>query len=122
MKQQDYQRRITAKTQASKVFEKISCIPEWWTQGFKGRAQAFGDTFTVQWGDTFVDFRVSEVIPNRKIVWQVTDCNLPWLKDKKEWNGTEVVWEHSAANGTTSLHMLHRGLVPDVECYAACES
>ena len=42
--------------------------------------------------DSFVDFVISEFVPNKKVVWKVIDCNLPWFKDKKEWNNTEVVF------------------------------
>ena len=58
------------------------------------------------------------MIPDKKIVWQVTDCNLHWLKGKKEWNDTKVVWEVSPENkSTTRIRMTHSGLVPGIECY-----
>jgi hypothetical protein len=122
MQQQDYQRTITANIPPGQAFDRICRVPEWWTQGFTGRAQGLGDTFTVRFGETFVDFRISELVRGKKIVWQVSDSNLHWVKDKKEWNGTEVVWEISSANGTTTLQMMHRGLVPGVECYERCKS
>jgi hypothetical protein len=34
----------------------------------------------------------------------------------------EIVWEISFANATTTLQMMHRGLVPGVECYERCKS
>ena len=55
-------------------------------------------------------------------MWQVTDCNLDRLHDKKEWNGTTVVWDISSDDGgTTRVHMTHVGLVPGVECYDECK-
>lgn len=61
-----------------------------------------------------------EVVPDKKIVWLVTDSSIHWLKDKTEWSGTKVVWEASSAKGTTTIDMTHVGLVPEVECYDDC--
>ena len=52
----------------------------------------------------------------------MTDCNLHWLKDKKEWKGTDAVWEVSRNNGTTvTAQMTHIGLVSGIECYDECK-
>lgn len=122
MKQQNYHCTITAKISIKEAFEKINRISAWWTKGFTGRSQKLGDTFTVRFGDTFVDFEITEVIPDEKIVWQVVNSNLHWVKDKKEWNNTKVVWELLSQNGTTQVSMTHVGLVPGIECYANCKA
>jgi hypothetical protein len=61
-------------------------------------------------GRTFVDFEITELIPNKKVVWKVTDCHLPWLKNKKKWNNTEVVLFLIGAKKeqTKSVFSLHR--------------
>lgn len=118
---QNYQCSINAPVSTEESFDKISRVSEWWTKNFKGGAQKLGDAFTVRFGETFVDFKIVEAVPDTKIVWQVTGCNLPWLKNKTEWNGTSVVWELSSKNGTTMVMMTHRGLVPGIECYGNCE-
>jgi hypothetical protein len=117
----DYSFTVTAKITPEQAFERISHVADWWTRAFTGAAQKVGDTFTVRFGDTFVDFRVSEVVPGKKVVWQVTDCNLHWINEKKEWKGTSVVWEASTDNGATRIKMTHVGLVPGVECYENCK-
>jgi hypothetical protein len=63
-----------------------------------------------------------ELIPGKKIVWQVLDCNKPWLKNTKEWNGTEMSWDISEKDGKTHIHFTHIGLVPVVECYDVCSN
>jgi hypothetical protein len=118
---QDYRCSITAPVSQEEAFDKISQVSKWWAESFQGSARSLGDTFTVTFGDTVVDFKISEVVGNDKIVWDVVDCNLPWLSDKKEWNNTSVVWELSSENGTTTISMTHVGLVPTVECYEGCE-
>ncbi len=120
MKQRDYQTNITVNVTAEEAQGAISKVSEWWTKSFKGKSQKQGDTFSVNFGETFVDFKIDEVIPDRKIVWKVTDCNLHWIEDKKEWKDTKIVWEISGNGKSTKIDMTHVGLVPEVECYNDC--
>jgi hypothetical protein len=60
-------------------------------------------------------------VTNKKVVWKVTDCNLHWINNKKEWNGTEVVFEISEKKNSTQMDFTHVGLFPGVECYKDCE-
>ena len=126
METKDYHRSIMVNASAESVMQKISQIKLWWRKDFEGSAEKLNNPFTVPFGEhngetSFVDFVISEKIPNRKVVWKVTDCYLPWFKDKKEWNNTEVVFELSEENGKTKLDFTHVGLVPEVECYTVCE-
>ena len=61
-------------------------------------------------------------MPYEKVVWKVTDCNLDWIKNKKEWNGTEVVFKLLEGKKSTQIDFTHVGLVPGVECYKDCET
>ncbi|BDI30995.1 hypothetical protein CCAX7_30460 [Capsulimonas corticalis] len=117
---QDYLCRIEAPVSAAEAFEKISRVSEWWAKNFSGSARELGDTFQVRFGGTFVDFEITEAEPSKKIVWQVVNCNLNWLSDKTEWSDTSVLWELSEGNGVTGVTMVHRGLVPGMECYEEC--
>jgi hypothetical protein len=83
----------------------------------KGKSEKLNDKFMVDFGEIFVDFQISELMPNKKVVWKVTDCNLHWLNNQKEWNGTEVAFEISEKNKQTKIDFTHIGLVPDFECY-----
>lgn len=121
MKTHDYTCSIQAFVSAEEAYDKIARVSEWWAKNFKGSARNLGDTFTVRFGETFVDFKISEAVPDSIIVWQVADCHLPWLKDKTEWNGTSAVWEISSSSGITTITFTHHGLTPDVECFSACE-
>ena len=121
MSQKDYTATISAKITAKEAIDRISRVPDWWTKGFTGASQKPGDTFTVRFGETFVDFRVTEFVPEKRVVWEVTDCNLHFIPNKKEWNNTRVVWEATTEKDLTSVCMTHVGLVPDHQCYQNCE-
>jgi len=122
----NYHRTIMVSASPEEAMKKISEINDWWKHDFSGSAEKLNDRFNVPFGElngekSFVDFVVSEFEPGKKTVWKVTGCNLPWFKDKKEWNNTEVVFEISSENNKTKIEFTHIGLIPGVECYDACE-
>jgi hypothetical protein len=117
----DYHCSISFNGTAKEAFDRIGQVTGWWAKNLEGQSQHAGDVFTVRFGTTWVTFRISEVIPNSTIVWKVTDCFIPKLNDKREWNGTTIVWEISSDGKSTNIKMTHVGLVPEVECYEMCE-
>ncbi len=122
MENKNYHRTIMVNASVEDTMKKISQINLWWRKDFSGRAEKLKDTFTVPFGEpSFVDFIISEFLPNEKVVWKVTDCYLHWFQDKKEWNNTEVVFELSEENSKTKIDFTHVGLVPEIECYDVCE-
>jgi hypothetical protein len=121
MKNNNYQIRISVNADAKKAFENICNVAGWWTKNIEGSSEKLNDVFTVPFGETFVKFKIIELIPNKKIVWAVTDSYLPFVNDKKEWNNTRVDWEIAGDNDTTKITMTHEGLMPAVECYENCE-
>ena len=122
MGRKDYHKSITTNIPASEAIEKISNVGEWWLSSFKGKAEKVNDVFTMKVGDHgTVGFKIIEVVPNKKIVWLVTDCYLSWYKDKAEWRDTTVVFEISEQKGKTKIDFTHVGLTPKMECYDDCE-
>jgi len=121
MANKNFHTTIRVNASAEEAMKKISHVNKWWAKKVKGKTENLHDKFTVDFGETFVDFQISQLIPNKKVVWKVTDCNLHWINDKKEWNGTEVVFEISEKNNASQIDFTHVGLVPGVECYEECE-
>jgi hypothetical protein len=120
--QQNYHSSIVVNANATEAYNKISHVNEWWAANFEGGAKNTGDVFTVRWGETFVTFKIAEAIAGKTVTWMVTDCHLPWLNDKKEWNDTKVVFEISQKDNATKIDMTHIGLTPEVECYQDCQT
>ncbi len=121
MEQKNYHNSIAVAVSPATAFVGIANVGGWWAKSFQGRATTVGDKFTVQFGETKVDFEITESVPEKRIVWHVTDCFLPWLNNKTEWTGTNVAWDISSKEGIAHIDMTHVGLFPGVECYKACE-
>ena len=121
MKTQDYSVSIVANATAEEAFKNINNVPGWWTTFFEGHSEKLNDVFTVRFGETFITVKIIELIPYKKIRWQVIDCYKHWLKDKKEWKDTTMSWEISIAKNATQISFTHIGLVPGIECYNGCE-
>lgn len=121
MNQQHYQCSIVAAVSPEAAFNSIRYqVNAWWTNNIEGSTSRAGDVFTVRFGDTFSQFTVTVLVPDKKITWLVTDCYLDFIRDKKEWLGTEIRWEIAAHKEGTAIHMIHIGLVPGKESYSQC--
>ncbi|HEY4286500.1 MAG TPA: SRPBCC domain-containing protein [Puia sp.] len=124
MQSKNFHRTIAVNASAEEAMEKISQVNLWWHTAFSGKAGKLNDTFRIPMGKegiSFVDFQVTEWVPNKRVVWKVTDSYLEWFKDKTEWNGTEVVFDISEKDNITQIDFTHVGLIPEVECYPVCE-
>ena len=122
MEKNDFTSRISARISANEAIRKISNVPEWWGVSFSGDSKNQNDQFIIKMsGDSFFNFTVTELIPDKRVVWLVNDCNMPWYTDKKEWAGTRLVFDLHEQNGITELKFTHEGLTPEVECYKDCE-
>ena len=121
MNNQDYNIAITVNATAQEALNAVNNIAGWWTTVFEGHSEKVNDVFTVTFGETWITIKITEVVPGKKISWLVTDCNKEWLKDKKEWKGTTMVWDISAEDNATKITFTHIGLRPGMECYNGCE-
>jgi hypothetical protein len=115
----------TAQT-PQKVFQAVQNVQAWWSgfysEEFEGSTQELNDEFSFRAGGGahYSKQKVVEVIPNKKVVWLITDSELSFIEKKDEWTGTKVIFEISQKNGKTQLVFTHEGLAPQVECYESC--
>jgi hypothetical protein len=121
MEKNDFNSSFATRISAADAIKKISNVTDWWGVTFDGNASKQDDTFVVKMsGGSFYNFTVSELIPDKRLVWLVTDCYMPWFSDKKEWANTRLIFDLSESDGITTLKFTHEGLTPDIECYKDC--
>jgi hypothetical protein len=123
MKGQDLTIAITVNATAQKAFKSINSVTKWWTENLEGSSEKLGDEFIVRFGDVHVSTqKLVEIIPDKKVVWLVTDSQLNFIKDKREWTGTKISFEIIEKNNKTTICFTHHGLVLEIECYDACSN
>lgn len=107
----------------AKAFEAINNVRAWWIDVITGSSEKLNDEFSVQFWDVhYSKQKLVEFVPDKKVVWLVTESKLNFLKDPKEWIGTRIIFEIFLEDGKTAVIFTHQGLVPKIECYKDCSN
>jgi hypothetical protein len=110
------------------VFEVILDVRSWWSgihnETIEGESNVLGKefTFTAGGGMHYSKHRLIQAKPFEKIVWEVTDARLSFVKDGGEWNGTKLCFDIASDDGQTTVKFTHEGLVPELKCYYSCST
>jgi hypothetical protein len=121
MTKQDYTTSFTVDQSPQEVFKAVNNVRGWWSGEIDGDTDRLGAEFTYRYKDVHRSSQtITEFVPGKKVVWRVVDAQLNFVKDKTEWNGTEIVFEIAKKGDKTELRFTHHGLVPAFECYGGC--
>lgn len=117
----DFTSTILVDHTPAEVFNAVTNVRGWWSEEIEGNTSKLNDVFTYQYEDVHrCKIKLIEVIPNEVVVWHVLENYFSFTKDETEWKDTKVLFEITKADNKTQLQMTHIGLVPQCECYEAC--
>jgi len=123
MEDKDFTTTITVDRTPEETFAGINHVRDWWSGEVAGETDVLGAefTYTVPGMHRSVQ-KIAELVPGKRVVWKVVDAQLDFANDKREWVGTDIVFEISPKGDQTEVRFTHRGLVPGFECFDDCSN
>ncbi len=123
MSEQSYTTTFTVDRTPHEAYTAINDVRGWWEETIAGRTHEVGDEFT-HWvpGVHYARIRVAELLPGKRVVWQVLDNWMSFIDDQSEWKGTEIRFDLRAHDGGTEVRFTHVGLTPADQCFDVCRT
>lgn len=110
------------------IFQLLLNVDNWWSglysESTTGKSEKVNDefSFSAGGGAHYSKQKLVELIQDKRVVWLVTESNLAFIRDTKEWLETKICFDISEENNKTKVTFTHDGLTPKIECYNNCSN
>ncbi|CAN5411386.1 hypothetical protein BH10BAC2_BH10BAC2_42110 [soil metagenome] len=119
----DFTTTIIVDNSATEVFNAINNVRGWWSEEIEGNTSKLNEQWNYHYQDVHrCTIKIIELIPNRKVVWEVINNHFSFIKDKNEWQGNKIIFDISEKENKTQLEFTQEGLVSEYECYDICQN
>ncbi|MEJ7647002.1 MAG: SRPBCC domain-containing protein [Chryseolinea sp.] len=103
------------------TFEAIKIFRGWWSEEIDGITDKLNETFFYHYKDIHLTkIKMTEMFPDRKLVYQILENDFNFIEDKSEWVNTNLIFDVYEEAGRTKVKFTHLGLVPEYECFNVC--
>ena len=121
MQNQNLSTTILVDQTPQEVFNAINNVRGWWSEEIEGSTDKLNSEFIYHYEDVHrCKMKITELMQNKKVVWDVLENYFKFTKDKSEWTGNKIVFEITEKDNKTQLQFTQLGLVPEYECYKIC--
>src|ERR671925_774503 len=104
MKNQHFSVTFLVDKSPEEVFNAVNNVRGWWSELVEGGTEKLNDEFVYRHKEFhYSKQKLTEVIPNKKVVWLVTDSSLSFIDEKDEWTGTSIIFDISNKAQKTEL-------------------
>lgn len=118
---QNFTAEFTVEQTPEQALGAINNVRAWWSGNVEGITNELGAEFTYRYQDIHYSVqRITELVPGRRVVWQVLDAHLAFTDDPSEWVGSQIIFDVTRNDDLTTVRFSHIGLTPDIECYDKC--
>ena len=75
------------------VFDAVNNVRGWWSEEIEGSTDKLNSEFNYHYEDVHrCKMKITELIPNEKVVWDVLENYFKFTEDKSEWTGNKIVF------------------------------
>lgn len=121
MKSKNFNTNFLVDQSPEEVFNAINNVRGWWSENVEGDTDRVGAIFYYHYQDIHrCTFKITELIPGKKVIWHVLQNYFNFVEEKTEWTGTDVVFDIAGEGDKTEVRFTHVGLVPEFECHEIC--
>src|SRR5580704_11167937 len=86
MEKQNYTASILVDKDPKTAFNAIKNFRGWWSEEIEGKTDRLGEVFVYHYKDIHIcKLKLIEIVPDKKLVYQVLDNQFSFTKDKSEW-------------------------------------
>ena len=114
---------FTAGLDPNAVYALVNDVRGWWEGDLVGTTDEVGAEFTYRNDPYHVSTQhVAELVPGRRIVWDVVAADLSFATPRDEWRGTVISFDITPDGDGSVVRFTHHGLRPALQCYRDCSS
>ena len=121
MDNKNFKATILVDQNPAMAFNAIKNFRAWWSEEIEGPTDRLNEEFFYHYKDIHLcKIKLIELVPDKKLVYQVVENQFNFTKDKSEWVDTKLIFDIKKDGDKTNIQFTHEGLVPDYECYNVC--
>ncbi|MEZ4802664.1 MAG: SRPBCC domain-containing protein [Gelidibacter sp.] len=121
MKTASYSTTISVAQSPEEVYNAINNVRGWWSEEIEGPTDALNKEWFYHYKDIHLcKIKVVEMVPHKRVVWEVMENSFNFIEDDSEWVGNHLIFEISKEADGTKLSFTQDGLTPMDACYNVC--